>query len=426
MRKIICLLSLFFCLATPTSRVQAAAVNEWDFNFESYLYGEQRELSNSSINPKNAVLQLPESSATWDNRLQARWLINDGKVILRPRWIGTSDKVHNDLEKKDQNSARGKWDLTDAFWEQSWNHSNSSTIGLQVYQWGPGELFNTSNPFFRFNIQQQTYTYKEKGQVLLRWNYSFSQETSLVLIAEPVSNNEPFYMMEKEFEPQAAIKLEKNWKGTRNYIGGVAGMEAQQNPFFGEYAHYEWLPGYSIYVDAKHSYELAYYGPTKLPTPTGYDMQLYGEDSGDWSHLALAGLRYEGDFDLRFEYLYNSLGYTEEEFKAAVQSASNIFSPNYAQNISRFLFSGLNLRTQHYAYFSLRVTEPFQMKDWTFSLRNLNSLTDQSGLVQGEFDTSIGGSLTIFGSYTYFFGDMNSEFCLLNDWATQLGLKYSL
>lgn len=406
-------------------KLMATVMDEKEWTFESFLFAEKLKVAEASPNPGNAVLQAPHTIHTLDNRLNFKWLINDAKIIARPRWTLTQTTAKNDLTGEEKTNASGKLDITDAFYEQILNRKTSSTIGLQVYQWGPGELFNPSNPFFRFNNQQQSFTFKEKGKVLARLNYSFDMERSLILITEPISNNETYWMEEKEFKPQIAVKYERNWKNTRNYYGLIGGMESQSNPFIGEYAHYEFKPGYSIYLDAKHGYELARYTPK--PNALGsYDMELEGEKSKEWSHIGLAGFRYEGDVDFRIEYLYNSAGYTKADFDAAVASASNFMSANYVRNARRFLYSGLNLMTQHYLYLSLRVSEPWKVKDFNFYLRTLNAIQDSSGLIQAEMDKAIGDSFVGFVSYTSFTGKENSEFRLLDQWRLLWGLKYTL
>ncbi len=421
-KRTLLLLGLLAAIAQPA---HATKMNELYWTFESYLFGEQQDVAESTVNPRNLVMGLPLTTYTLDNRLEMKWLLNDAKIIARPRWTLYQDEFKNEVTGEKKTRAMGKLDISDAFVEQALTRKASVTLGLQVFQWGPGELFNPSNPFFRFNNRQQTYTYKEKGKSLVRFNYSFNMERSLILIAEPVSNNEPFWMAEKEFKPEFVIKFERNWKNTRNYYGLLAGSEAQNNPFVGEYAHYELKPGWSLYLDAKHSYELQSYRPEKNLLGS-YDMNLTGEKSKEWSHLGLFGFRYEGDVDFRIEYLYNSLGYSKDEFDNAVLSASNFFSTQYAQNATRFLNSGLNLMTQHYLYLSLRVMDPGSIKDVNFFLRGLASATDSSGLGQFEFDKSVGDAFVVYGSYTSFFGKENSEFKLLDDWRALVGLKYTL
>ncbi len=412
---------LLFCYQSAL----AAKTNEVRWTYESYFFGEQQKIADSIVNPGNAVFAQPQQMLTLDNRVEMKWLINDAKVIARPRWIFTQDQVKNEFSGEEKSSTQGRLDMMDAFVEQTMSRKLSATVGLQVYQWGPGELFNVSNPFFRFNNRQQTFTYKEKGHALVRFNYSFNIEKSLVLIAEPVSNREAFWMSEKEFKPQAAIKYERTWKNTRNYYGLLLGSEAQENTFVGEYAQYEFKPGFTVYVDAKHTYDLAHYGP-KDNGFGAYDMELVGENEKLWSHMALAGFRYEGDVDFRIEVLHNSAGYTKSEFDNATLSAANYLNPKYAQNVTRYVYSGLNFPTQNYLYLSLRVMEPGSWRDFNFYLRTLNSVTDESGLVQTEFDKGLGNSFVVYASYTFFMGRENTEFRLLDNWKALAGLKFSL
>lgn len=188
---------LFLVLMGLAGPAMAKRPDEWSFAFESFLYGEQDDLAESTPNPGNAIFQQPQTLLTLDNRLNIKWLKNDGKLIARPRWTLYQHRTKNETTQETKTKSQGKLDLTDAFWEQSWNPRFSTTAGLQVYQWGPGELFNPSNPFFRFNNQQTAYAFKEKGKSLLRFNYSIGMERSILFIVEPVSNNEPHWIDRK-------------------------------------------------------------------------------------------------------------------------------------------------------------------------------------------------------------------------------------
>jgi hypothetical protein len=286
-------------------------------------------------------------------------------------------------------------------------------------------VFNASNPFFRFQKDQQTFAFKEKGKVLARSNYTISPTQNLVIITEPISNNEPYWMTERNFKPQAALKYEYNPRNTRNYIGLVGGTEHQGNPFIGDYAQYEFSQGWSLFLDAKHSFGYEYFYP-KRNGSGNYDFVSTADEDKQWSHIVVGGFRYEGNFDLRIEAIHNSAGYDRDNWEAAMSSISNFMTTNYTQNIHRFSNAGLNLFTQNYLYASLRVADPFSTSDMNLFLRTFNALTDNSGLVQFEFDFSSGDYMTWFGSYTTFHGKENSEFTLTDKWRAQIGGRFML
>ncbi len=406
-----------------------AGTNEMKWRWETYLSSTYLEKSKSEANPNNLVFSVPTYENILDTRLDLTWFINDAKVIARPRWTATQKTIEqNSLitnEETSKSSTLGKIDLTDFFWEQTWSRRWKSTMGLQVYQWGPSEIYNSTNPFFDFQKEQQTFLFKEKGKNLLRFNFSPNQENSWIFIAEPVSNNEHYPFFDRAFKPQWIFKFEKSKRRTRNYWGLLAGQEHQGNTMLGQYGQFEFKPGHSIFMDIKESQSYSFYRPEQKASGA-VDFSLDGENSGRWSTLGSIGYRYEGDIDLRLEYLYNSLGYKSSDWSLVRESLTQFTNPEYVNNLMKFKESGLKIYSEKYLYFSIRVSNPFKTEDLNAFLRTFYSLSDSSGLAETEFDTAMGDYFTLFASYSYNYGKENSEFLLQNKWRFQIGLKYLL
>lgn len=392
---------------------------EFGFSYEAYLFGEQRDYADSIINLGNEVLNLPEASVFLDQRGEFKWLINDAKIIFRPRLVSYQQNYKTETTLKNESKSDTDVNLTDAFYEQYLTDRIFTTIGLQVYQWGPAEILNPSNPFFHFNTDQRSLVYKEKGKALLRLNWNAKSDYNFVFMVEPVSNNEVHWIAEEKFKPQFAGKFETAWTGTRNFFGVALGIPDNADFFVGEYFQYEFIEGVSIYADAKHSANNLFYEPQ---TEGIFQRMLPSDQDGVMSTLAVAGLRYEDEFDARLEYIYNSAGYDQEKFDRALLASSQL-SPYLVDNIKRFQKSGLELLSQNYIYFSLRKTDPFEIKDLSLFFRSLTSLMDNSGVEQFEFDKSVLDWMNVFGQYSAFRGSQDSEFKLLDDWKASIGLK---
>lgn len=393
-------------------------------SYDFILSGQNSEVIDSDINPLNQVLTLPSEYYDADFRSEVKYRTRSNQVIVRPRWQGYSQKITNQATNQTLQEAKGKIDLTDAFIETNWNAKLSTTLGLQVYQWGPAEILNPSNSLFHFNSKQRGLFYKEKGQVLIRSNWSLNKENILVLAIEPISNAEPEWIDDDKFVAKFILKYEKSWLQTANYFGLVAGSEEKSNFYVGEYFNFSPIEGFSIYSDLKHPQYQQNYEP--VFNGFSYDMEKVDNPKNQWQTLAVAGLRWESNFDIRLEYIYNSMGFDKNKLINARLSASNIFSAKYAQNLKRYFKSGLELLGQEYLYASLRVSEPFDFKDFNFYTRTVYSLQDQSSQLQIEFDKSFLDSWTGFASQSFSYGEDNSEFRLLNSWQTTLGLKLSL
>ncbi len=408
---------VFLSLQLPL--IASAQNFEFAFSYEAYLFGEQRDYADSVLNLGNEVLNVPETAGFLDQRAEFKWLINDAKIILRPRIVSYQQNYKTEQTLKEESQSDTEINLADAFYEQYITDRIFTTVGLQVYQWGPAEVLNPSNPFFHFNTNQRSLVYKEKGKALLRLNWNAKVDNNFVFMVEPVSNNETHWIAEEKFKPQVAAKFETAWTGTRNFLGFVAGIPDNADFFIGEYFQYEFTEGFSIYADAKHGVNTFFYEPQ---TQGLFQRMLPSNQDGTVSTLAVGGLRYEDTFDARLEYIYNSAGYDQKTFDSALIGSSQL-SPFLVDNIKRFQFSGLELFSQNYVYFSVRKTDPFDIKDLSLFFRSLTSLMDSSGVEQFEFDKSVLDWANIFGQYSAYRGEQDSEFKLVDDWKVSAGVK---
>lgn len=395
---------------------------ETSYSFESYQYIQKSQVAATGINPDNQILKEPYLGFNLDTRGELKWRSDNSQAVLRPRFEGyIAEADYGNQQTYHRNGSL--LDLTDAFLQNNWGDQFSTTIGLQVYQWGPAELMNPSNSLFHFNTQQRSVLYKEKGQVLLRTNYLLNAENSLVFIFEPVSNNRAEWLAEDTFVPKLVLKYEKSWAGTADQIGLVVGSAEKRDLYFGEYWNWMFIDGYSFYGDVKQSEKPLNYHPEQ----NGFFTDLIEtERKTKWDSLAVVGLRFEGDFDIRFEYIYNQAGFSDQEYRAALTSVKQIVNPNYEKNLMRFKNIGLELLLKEYVYFSYRVAEPFNWNQFNFYLRQLSSVRGRSSQTQAEFDKSVSDSIGFFGGVTVADGEPESELRLLNDWSFFAGFKLNL
>lgn len=396
---------------------------EISYSFDSYFYVQRYQFSDSIINPGNQILRAPSQEYNLDLRGELKWRTPDNQAIVRPRLIGFQKTI--EVSAQTQVESKGQIDLTDAFYEHFWTQKTFTTVGLQVYQWGPAEFINASNPLFHFNTRQKSSIYKEKGQVLLRVNVSPKVENNWVFIIQPVSNNEPEWIAQDTFSAKTLLKFEKSWAKTTNYFGLVGGLEEKSNFFIGEYFNYSIFDGFSVYADIKHAQNRVNF----IPEVIGPAVNLIPEAShseNQWPTLGVFGVRWEDDYDVRLEYIYNGMGYTRSDLELAIAAVSNFTNPAYPLNLMRFFRPGLELLGQNYLYASYRVADPFKTKELNIYLRIVRSMQDDSTQYQLEFDKSLGESFLIFSSVNYAYGQMDSEFRLINDWQGLIGVKWGM
>jgi len=393
---------------------------ETTYRLENYLYYTNNTVADASVNPGNQIFLLPSELLTADLRAEAKWRGEKNQIIIRPRY--RAERSRTETSGLSSEKSESDWNITDAFWESQLNENVSLTAGLQVYQWGPAELLNPSNPLFHFNSRQRSFGYKEKGKVLLRGNYTLGKLDNFVFLIEPVSNNEPGWV-EGDFTPKALIKYEHQSEETASHIGVVIGQDEKEKKFFGSYFNWQFSEASSLYADAKTTEEEI--GYKAIQAGPFYNL-VAPADQKEWPVLAVTGLRWEGDFDIRGEYIYNSAGFTEEEWHSVLNSLANPLNPEYANNFRNFQKSGLELPGKHYCYVSFRVNEPFDYSDLNIYLRDLYSLQDYSSQIQFEFDKAIGDAWVMFGSASAAIGRNEAEFKLLNKWQALIGVKWVL
>lgn len=419
------ILLLILLSLSPSSWARRRSLSPWSFknNFEIYLLGNSTTISDSALNPDNRYLSIPQKTATLEFREDLTISYMDAtRFVLRPRLILDTQEIRytNPFELRTKMHSRP--DLTDAFAETQWMDSFSTTIGLQVYQWGPAELISPSNPIYHFNTSQRSFFYKEKGHVLARANLTFGN-LSVVGLGEVTSNNEPYWIADKKFSPQMLVKTEWRFENPSNYVGVVLGQQEQNHGFVGEYLVFYPAEGFSVYLDSRQTQGITTYQP--VPNGfNGYDLEEDEDLKKQSVTLTVTGLRYEGSVDFRLEYVSNPAGYDSEEFKKAKAAVTQI-SPNLASNVQRFGRSGLELPGKNYLYASARFTEFLSIRDFNFYLRYLLSLQDSSGSFQTGFDKVMTDAMVFYFEGSASQGEQDSELTLLNRLQLTAGMRWT-
>lgn len=400
------------------------AQTTWAFDFsyklgyEGYFLFVSAQHPDTGINLGNEILKTPDYQLISEQRLDFKFNINDAKIILRPFWNYNRQKIKTNITQQNYTNEKNKVDFYDLFFEQIVNSKLSFTLGLQTYQWGPAELINPSNPFYHFQSQQGTFGFKSKGKSIARFNLDLTSGFNYVVMYEPVSNQEANWIYNQDFKPQHAMKIEKQFDNTRNMLGLVWSHSDSNRESIGEYAQYEFYDGYTIYIDGVQNKNVDYYRPEYV---NGfYKMSFQREQS--WSSLLTVGARFESDFDLRLEYIYNSLGFDQDEF-AKVVTAIQQTSVFLSENLKAFQNNGLELLTQHYAYLSLRKSDFLSFKEFNLYLRTFNSLTDHSAVDQIEIDKGAGDYLVAYAQISAYRGSSDTEFKLSDNYKGTVGFK---
>jgi hypothetical protein len=390
------------------------------------LFGSSTYERNASqfFNPGNRTLELPTWQQTFELRpdLQYQFSNND-VVVLRSRHLFQSTQIELTGPPEMKTTNQGRSDLSDFYWSGPISEETTYTLGLQNYQWGPGEILSPSNPFFHFNSEQRSFFYKEKGRVLLRANWNPSQKWSVVTIIEPMTNREAHWIADDTFDSQGAVKVEKQFDNPIDSLAIVLGKIEERTHFVAEHGNWSPAEGYSLYFDMRHQI-----GDFHYKHYTDISGFLYLDRKNDNPTqiltLALVGFRWEGRVDFRQEFIFNEPGYNKTEWAAVLQSVS-IASPFLSQNLGRFFQPGLELRTKSYSYSSIRIPDLGTNNQISVSARLLVSLSENSNVLQLNYEHNLSDAMVASAEVIAIFGQANSEFRLLKEGQASLGLRWS-
>ena len=429
----VCLAVFCFALALVAPRAEA---RELKLGIEAYFAGQARTWGPSVVNPNNSVLHVPDSSFDSDLRPELKFSNEVTRIVVRPRFVFDSANWTEGAPAVKKQNSEGRLNLTDAYVENRFSDSLRLVTGLEVYQWGPAELYNASNPLFHLSTIGRSAFFKEKGQVLLRLSGDVTlgesggggssggaagNQWSNMLILNPLPNNEPQWQADGQFSAGGFVKSELRSQDGASSLGGLAGTQPDGRRFFGEYGTLAFSSGWSIYLDARHPLGTRRYLPQ---ASISGDLETL-QTSDRLSSLALAGVRWEGRVDARLEYFYNSDGLSAAEFKSSLDTLRAL-SPNSPVNLARFLQPGLEIYGQHYLYASVRVPDLGHAKDISVSARVLGALQDGSSLLQASFEKPWSDSTVVLLEADATLGGDNQELTMFDRSAAFAGLKWTL
>lgn len=395
----------------------------WRTNFEVFGSTTWQAPSDTAINSTNRTLEIPSSLSTLEVRPDFMLKHGDSvKLIVRSRLMGDAALVKVTSPTESRWSSKGHVEVSDAYLDVKQSDAVSYAMGLQNYQWGPSELYSPSNPFFHFNSQQKSFFYKEKGKVLLRFNVTPNSNWNYVGIAEVLSNNDKYWIEDREFNAKTMFKLERQAQNKSNYLGFGFGTGEKMLPFVSEYFNYSPVDGLSLYFDSRQTRgrtnympQANFFGTYDLVDPDTKGSEVFG--------LSLLGVRWEGTLDLRFEYIINSAGLNESQY---AQAKSGFASFAAVTNVRRLARPGLEFISQQYAYFSLRAPDLGKKKDLNLYARYLHSMLDSSGVLQLDADKVWNDAVVVYGEIIFFTGKKDTEFHFTNDYQVSAGFKYSI
>lgn len=347
---------------------------------------------------------------------------NTKLIVFRPS-IESKNETYSLFPLEDRKSV-SKVDgrLNELYYQEESSSELIWALGLQNYQWGPAEFLSPSNPLFHFSHEAQEPMYQARGHTLLRLNYSPSGSWSLVSLFEVAPNEEKEFIYKAPFEPKGLLKGEFRFSNPTDYAGLTIGKEQKGDLFIGEYANVTFDEVFSVYFDLKQTqvshryYPHIDYGQIPRMNLHDYHDSVY--------MLSLIGIRWEEeDFDFRWEEVSNELGFSNADMEM-VAASMLMDGPFIEDNQKSFLYSGRELPSKGYSYFSLRLPNLISWLDSSVTLRGIQSHRDNSGQGTLHWEGTAGDHWTFFLNAKVAYGKKGSEMRTLFDNQGNAGLQF--
>lgn len=382
--------------------------------WESYAQGSAHDVRSSLLNPGN-IIGLPSERVGVDLRPEFSASLTDTfKTVARPR-----ARLFYEQGAGVTDSSFTKFHFDEA--SLRWYAANNLELlaGIHYVQWGPAELFSPSNPLIHFSLEQRSITFRMRGNALVEADYYFNAKTFLSLIAEPISNGEPDWIAGHTFTPRGLVRLERQvGDNPGNYVGATAGRMERGQLFASAYAATYVAELWSMYVDGR----LSPGTPTIYPSLTSPNFKSPGQvNGGAWNGLATIGVRYEGYFDTRVEYILNTYGFNDTEWANTLALArANPLLATVAYG------AGTELARQHYLYASARTDRLGTGDTWHLGFRYLHSLGDHSGSLFSSLEWNFNSYCTAILEPMITHGAPDGEFSQLTKWDLFASLRVAL
>lgn len=412
-------MSKFLFLLVLISAEASAWTLKWNHRLNWYNRVLNQGVVDSDYNPDNQVAKVPDNTFETDLRPTFNWELDQHRFKIDPRII-------TQVTEAEYQGKAHSTDKTEAFLNEINYQGNFGdhqiALGIQNYQWGPAEMLSPTNPIFRFQFEQRSLFFQQRGRNLVRWNWQITPEWNLVSMVEVTKNGSELPKEDQKFQPNGVVKLERALSKSSDYFGVVAGKTPYRESFVGEYFAMNFTDEFSAYFDARHQHGSKNFYPTSNALEE-FDER---EEDGGIKTLANFGLRHEARVDFRLEYIYNGVGLDETDWKRA-RNALVTLGPNLRENFKRFYRGGRDdLQRQHYGYASLRVPDIGAKNEYTLFLRHFHSIADSSSSTQFQMDRVTAESFNLYLEASLFNGSKTSEFGSLLRHEISAGFRYSL
>ena len=402
------------------------------FSFELKALASQTtsDLNDSSLNPRN-IFGLPKYA--FQVEVRPDFYLNYGKLKLmaKPRnimtWVRIEDGVRSGESDWDNDLFVNEWIAGLQPWD-----SLFFSYGRENIQWGPSYLVSPSNPFFRENGLRNPKR-EVRGQDFGRLVWAPDSAWSVSLFANTDEGENEFV---QDFENVYAMKVD--YTGYRSYLSVIPSYKDRDRERLGAYGGWKATDGLLFYGEGTvaQGTEVLYpqeTGRTFLSGEPIIELENSQDDSNNLEGTALAGASYTFELGptLALEYLYNSTGYTDEQWDKVedyVQELGRIIRlipsellQNLFDRTDLLIDPEVTQLRKHYLNF--QYLHPQLLEDLDISLRYTFNLDDNSSQLIPVAIYDLNNHLQAFVVGTHNFGGSDTEFKLFIDHSYFFGFQ---
>ncbi|MCD2451452.1 hypothetical protein GO003_013740 [Methylicorpusculum oleiharenae] len=301
-------------LSMTSPALSAFQVGELDVRGQSELSWQYTPgRSDTVFNPGGGIVDNPENTGFLGLRLTPKF--NYSQVTLRGDYWLQSQVTGDETEEKFfiQGSAFD-WNVTDSIVVSG---------GIDIQHWGPGYIWNPSNPFQdrEINFEDRAIAYKRHGNLFASADWTGDNNWAATAYFVRHKPREKLYGTQGTYQNAFALKLNKQFD---NSDASLTYARLDDMNFIGS--------SYSITVGS----QLELHGefslrdkrrtvlPQRITVNSRDSFFIFQEDSQtEWRPQFLIGSQYTTDsqINLIFEYFYNGEAYSEDEYESLVQDA---------------------------------------------------------------------------------------------------------
>lgn len=401
--------------------------NFFSADLRIYTYGIVQEPAKTSQNPDNNFIQYPHYTAVAEIRPDLRFDSKFLELAFKPR-AKFDFKSWQEGTLKYETKSDDEWYVNEWLVRLKVLGKIFASYGRENLQWGPSFIYSPSNPFFSDNGRSNPFM-EVPGMDFVRliviphsiWTISFIVNTdegrNTLLGTDP-------------FKTSVAAKID--FTGRKNYASIIFSDRDSKftTGFFGGWTISDAILLYGEGSVTQGSRALY---PVKDASLLGASMQKIYNDDSEINPILLAGTSYTfaNSGTLSLEYLYNDLGYNNQEadrYYFLRQNAADAFEAGGAASLlgQTVLYQTANpgLRFLRRNYVMLQYNQTNIRNKLGITFRWTQNIDDGSGQFLDILSYSVGEHWEIFSSGIVNAGRGDTEFGSALSYQIMFGVKW--